>query len=70
MTHNLGEAVRLGHRIAVLSRRPGRVREVVEIDRPLLGRVESDPDLVAVQARLWALIRDDAAAAERELVVA
>ena len=66
VTHNLGEAVRLGHRIAVLSRRPGRVREVVEIDRPLAGRVENDPDLVAVQARLWALIRDDAAAAERE----
>ena len=70
VTHNLSEAVRLGHRVAVLSRRPGRVREVVAIERPLLGRAESDPDLVAVQARLWALIRDDAAAAERERVVA
>ena len=70
VTHNLGEAVRLGHRVAVLSRRPGRVREIVAIERPLLGRAESDPDLIAVQARLWALIRDDAAAAERELVVA
>lgn len=70
VTHNLGEAVRLGHSIAVLSRRPGRVREIVTIDRPLLGRAESDADLIEVQARLWALIRDDAAAAERELVVA
>ena len=70
VTHNLGEAVRLGHRIAVLTRRPGRVRELVTIERPLLGRAESDSDLIAVQARLWALIRDDAAAAERERVVA
>ena len=70
VTHNLAEAVRLGHRVVVLSRRPGRVREIVEIDRPLTGRAEDDPDLLRVQARLWDLIRDDAAAAERERVLA
>ena len=37
VTHNLAEAVRLGHQIVVLSRRPGRVREIVRIDRPLAG---------------------------------
>ena len=31
VTHNLEEAVRLADRIVVLSRRPGRVREVVAI---------------------------------------
>src|SRR6188508_649149 len=31
VTHNLEEAVRLADRIVVLSRRPGRVREIVEI---------------------------------------
>ena len=31
VTHNLEEAVRLADRIVVLSRRPGRVREVVTI---------------------------------------
>lgn len=70
VTHNLNEAVRLGHRVAVLSRRPGRVRAVVEIDRPIGGRQPSDPDLQGIEARLWAMIRDDAAAAERERVVA
>lgn len=70
VTHNLNEAVRLGHRVAVLSRRPGRVRAVVEIDRPIGGRQPSDPDLQEIEARLWAMIRDDAAAAERERVVA
>jgi len=70
VTHNLAEAVRLGQRVAVLSRRPGRVREVVEIDRPLEGRTEDDPELLRVQSRLWQLIRDDAAAAERERVLA
>ncbi len=68
VTHNLNEAVRLGHQIVVLSRRPGRIKEIVTIDRPLTGRDETDPVLLEVQARLWALIRDDAAAAAREKV--
>jgi NitT/TauT family transport system ATP-binding protein len=67
VTHNLAEAVRLGQQIVVLSRRPGRIREAMRIDRPILGRRSNDPDLLAIEARLWELIRDDAAAAEREV---
>ena len=70
VTHNLNEAVRLGHRVAVLSRRPGRVRAIVEIDRPIGGRGPLDPDLVRIEAQLWAMIRDDAAAAGRERALA
>ena len=67
VTHNLAEAVRLGQQIVVLSRRPGRVREVLRIDRPLAGRSATDRDLLRIEAELWRLIRDDAAAAEREI---
>jgi NitT/TauT family transport system ATP-binding protein len=68
VTHNLAEAVRLGQQIAVLSRRPGQVRAILRIDRPLAGRAASDPDLLAAQEQIWRMIRDDAAAAERERV--
>ena len=68
VTHNLAEAVRLGQQIVVLSRRPGRVRAVLRIDRPLAGRQTGDADLVRIEAELWRMIRDDAAAAERETV--
>ena len=68
VTHNLNEAVRLGHSIAVLSRRPGWVRAVVEIDRPIGGRDVADPGLLAIERELWEMIRGDAAAAERERV--
>ena len=68
VTHNLAEAVRLGHRIVVLSRRPGRIREVVEIDSPLEGRDPADPALAGVQRHLWQLMRHEAEAADKELV--
>jgi NitT/TauT family transport system ATP-binding protein len=69
VTHNLTEAVRLGQQIVVLSRRPGRVRSIRRIDRPLSDRHAADPDLQATEAALWRLVRDDAAAAEREIEV-
>jgi NitT/TauT family transport system ATP-binding protein len=67
VTHNLAEAVRLGQQIVVLSRRPGRVREILRIDRPLSGRDITQPELRRVEAMLWDLIRDDAEAAAREV---
>ena len=64
----LAEAVRLGHQIVVLSRRPGRIRDIVEVRTPLEARRTADPQLEAHQRRLWTLIRDEAQAADRELV--
>jgi NitT/TauT family transport system ATP-binding protein len=66
VTHNLSEAVLLGHQIVILSRRPGRVREIVRIERPLAGRAVTDPDLRGLEQQIWEMIRDDAATAERE----
>ena len=67
VTHNLAEAVRLGHSVVVLSRRPGRIREIVEIDTPLAERRFGDADLEAKQQHLWSLMRDEARAADAEL---
>jgi NitT/TauT family transport system ATP-binding protein len=66
VTHNLTEAVRLGQQIVVLSRRPGAIRDVIRVDRPLTDRDPADPDLIALEQRLWHMIRHDAAEAERE----
>ncbi|MFT6774038.1 MAG: NitT/TauT family transport system ATP-binding protein [Paracoccaceae bacterium] len=68
VTHNLAEAVRLGHRIVVLSRRPGKIREIMEIDTPLSQRGYADPDLEARQKHLWDAMRDEARAADEELL--
>lgn len=68
VTHNLSEAVRLGHRIVVLSRRPGQIREVMEINRPLTGRGLGDADLDRSLKHLWEVMRSEARAADEELI--
>ncbi|WP_050927899.1 ABC transporter ATP-binding protein [Aestuariivita boseongensis] len=67
VTHNLAEAVRLGHRIAVLSRRPGRVRDVIKVPFALGDRRAGLPEMDAIQTRLWEMMRDEALAADQEL---
>jgi len=67
VTHNLAEAVRLGHKIVVLSRRPGRIREIVSIDMPLDERADHLPELEKTQRQLWEMMRAEAIAADREL---
>ncbi len=68
VTHNLSEAVRFGHKIVVLSRRPGRIREIVEIDMPLEERKNNMAMLENTQTQLWQAMRDEALAADRELL--
>lgn len=41
---------------------------MIEVRAPLEARKTADPNLEAHQRRLWALIRDEAEAADRELV--
>ena len=69
VTHNLEEAVRLADRIVVLSRRPGRIREVVTVPmtRAERGEVGLRERLLRLQNDLWSLIRAEAIDAEREV---
>src|SRR6202045_4526803 len=69
VTHNLEEAVRLADRIVVLSRSPGKVREVVAIPltRGERGDITAREKLLVLQGELWSLIREEAIDAEREV---
>ncbi|MFO1133889.1 MAG: ABC transporter ATP-binding protein [Rhodoblastus sp.] len=70
VTHNLDEAARLADRALVFSRRPGRIRATSSA--PLARRERADPANAAALARwraeLWDMIRDEAAAADREAI--
>ena len=54
-------------RVAVLSRRPGRLKDLLAIPVPAAERAAGDPALAEIEGRLWELIRDEAAAADKEL---
>ncbi|HLI11739.1 MAG TPA: ABC transporter ATP-binding protein [Alphaproteobacteria bacterium] len=70
VTHNLNEAIRLADRVAVLSRRPGRLREIVRVDVPRAerGGRAAAATLVELHDRLWQLIKTEALEAERERI--
>lgn len=68
VTHNLSEAVRLGHRVVVLSRRPGNITDIVDIDIPLEQRLTGAANLENFQQHLWSLMKEEALAADQELL--
>jgi NitT/TauT family transport system ATP-binding protein len=58
VTHQISEAVFLADKVAVLTRGPARVKEIVEIDlpRPRDSAVFRDPKFRAYEERIWDLV--------------
>jgi NitT/TauT family transport system ATP-binding protein len=56
ITHSIDEAILLGDRVAVMSARPGRVKEIVDMPfgRPRdIETVRADPRFAELRAHLW-----------------
>lgn len=69
ITHGIDEAVHLGQRVAVLTSRPGRIKEVVPIDLGDRG-ADADPrsskEFAHHRHRIWSLLRDEVSRAQQE----
>ena len=62
ITHDIDEAVFLGQRVAVMSARPGRIKEIVDVRLDRSDAVERDiratPEFAAYRHRIWSLLRE------------
>ncbi|WP_406404305.1 ABC transporter ATP-binding protein [Streptomyces sp. NBC_00879] len=69
ITHGIDEAVHLGQRVAVLTSRPGRIKEVVPIDlgdRGADSDSRSSPEFAHHRHQIWSLLRDEVTRAQQE----
>jgi NitT/TauT family transport system ATP-binding protein len=56
ITHSIDEAILLGDRIAVMTARPGRIKELIDLPfgRPRDGEaVRADPRFAELRAHIW-----------------
>ncbi|HEY7165793.1 MAG TPA: ABC transporter ATP-binding protein [Candidatus Binatia bacterium] len=61
VTHNIEEAVMLCDRIAVMSSRPGLIKEIVKVDlpRPRTMKSRRDPEFADCMEKVWNLLKYD-----------
>ncbi len=61
ITHQINEAVYLADRVAVMSARPGRVKDIfsVPFERPRTLHLKRDPRFLEVEDAIWQLIEEE-----------
>jgi NitT/TauT family transport system ATP-binding protein len=67
ITHDIKEAVYLADRVVVFSARPGRVRQMYDIDlpRPRLLSVKRESHFLAYEDAIWGRIEEEVTAASK-----
>lgn len=68
ITHSLDEAIFLSDRVAVMTQRPGRIKEVFDIDlaRPRQPELRNTQAFVQYRQRAWEALRDEVGGAASE----
>jgi NitT/TauT family transport system ATP-binding protein len=67
VTHDVREAVYLADRVAVMSARPGRVKEIVDTKFAKAGsEIMTTPQFAQKVEHLWQLVRDEAIRAQEQ----
>jgi NitT/TauT family transport system ATP-binding protein len=67
VTHSIEEALLLGDQIVVMSARPGRVKEIIDVPfgRPRTVEIETAPEFTRMKQDIWESLRDEVQASLR-----
>ena len=69
ITHSIDEAILLGDRVVVISYRPGKVKEIVDINfpRPRMSNseVKTSREYAQIRDHIWKLVKDEASQTNR-----
>lgn len=71
ITHGIEEAVYLGQRVAVMSSKPGRIKEIINIEldgRHSVDDIRSAPQFSDYRHRIWTLLHESAPSAGKSPV--
>jgi NitT/TauT family transport system ATP-binding protein len=63
VTHNIVESVYLSDRVVVFTARPGRIKEIVNINlpRPRPLKIKRNPEFLQYEEHIWDLLQDEMA---------
>jgi NitT/TauT family transport system ATP-binding protein len=69
ITHGIDEAVYLGQRVAVMTSRPGQIKQIIDIrleSRTTTEDLRSDPAFARYRHEIWSLLRDEVLTAQTQ----
>jgi NitT/TauT family transport system ATP-binding protein len=72
ITHGIDEAVVLGQRVAIMTSRPGRIKQVIDVPEELHSETEDVRSLPAfgqIRHEVWSLLRDEVLKAQQGQLV-
>jgi NitT/TauT family transport system ATP-binding protein len=69
ITHGIEEAVYLGQRVAVMTSRPGRIKEMIDVpfeSRTSEEDLRANPEFVKIRHHIWDLLKDEVFKAQEQ----
>lgn len=69
ITHSIDEAIYLGQRIAIMTSRPGRIKQVIDVPTELRSDqedVRSSPAFSQLRHQIWSLLREEVLKAQEQ----